>query len=321
MNIVIYSEERLLMSQRLDKLKKQYKISEEDMNLSVYYAGETPMSEILEDALTPPFFSEYKMVVMRKPIFLTKTKQKEVTDHDIELFMDYLSHDNPSTIFVVYHEKKDFDERKKVVKALRKYAKVIDIEKVTHHQLYQTTSKAIKKRGCTIDDDALDLLISRSSDDLTEVAHQVDKLCLYKKQLTVEDIKALVTPPLEEKVYKLTEALLHHDLSSTMSIYQDLMTTNHEPIALISAIANAVRQLYQVKMLTRKGYNDKDVVRVVGMNPRAIYPVRKNAERFEFSELTKMLNDLSELDIKIKSGVIDKKKGLELFLMESQVRK
>ena len=58
MNIVIYGEEKLLMEQKLNALKKQYHIHEEDMNMIVYYANETSISEIVEDALTPPFFSE-----------------------------------------------------------------------------------------------------------------------------------------------------------------------------------------------------------------------------------------------------------------------
>ena len=37
MNIVLYGNEELLLKQRLEKLKKQYKINEQDMNLSIYY--------------------------------------------------------------------------------------------------------------------------------------------------------------------------------------------------------------------------------------------------------------------------------------------
>lgn len=42
------------------------------MNYMVYHAGETPMKDIIEDALTQPFITEYKMVVLKNPIFLTK---------------------------------------------------------------------------------------------------------------------------------------------------------------------------------------------------------------------------------------------------------
>lgn len=100
MNIVLYGEEKLLLAQRLEDLKKKYQCTSDDMNYMVYHAGETPMKDIIEDALTQPFLTEYKMVVLKNPIFLTKEKPKKklVTDEDIKLFLDYIEHDNPTTV-------------------------------------------------------------------------------------------------------------------------------------------------------------------------------------------------------------------------------
>jgi DNA polymerase-3 subunit delta len=47
-------------------------------------------------------------------------------------------------------------------------------------------------------------------------------------------------------------------------------------------------------------------------------PIRKNGEGFEINELLEKLNALSELDIKIKTGLIDKQRGLELFLLNME---
>ena len=69
MNYVIYGEEKLLMEQKLAALKKKYHIHEEEMNMMTYWCNETPMSAIIEDALTPPFLTEYKMIVVKNPLF------------------------------------------------------------------------------------------------------------------------------------------------------------------------------------------------------------------------------------------------------------
>ena len=315
MNIVIYGNEKLLMKQQLAKLKKKYHIDEENMSFIVYYLNETSMSEILSDALTPPFLSEYKMIVLRQPIFLTSEKQKEISEEDIIAFIDYLAHDNPTTIFVIYHDVMNFDKRKKAVKALRKYAKFYEIEKVNRHDLYKLAREAIKKREAIINDDALNLLLERTGDDLEAVSNQVEKLCLYTKNIQIQDVNRLVSRPIEENVFALTNAILSHDLSQVSFIYHDLMISNHEPIALIALIAYSLRNLYQVKLLERKGYSDKEMVSILGLNPRAVYPIRMNAKKFEIDDLLYKLHQLSELDVKIKTGMIDKKKGLELFLM------
>ena len=287
MNIVLYGEEKLLLAQRLEDLKKKYQCTSDDMN------------------------------VLKNPIFLTKEKPKKklVTDEDIKLFLDYIEHDNPTTIFVIYQDQRNFDERKKVVKSLRKHAKWYEMEKLTFDQLYKATREAIIHRNASIEDDALTLLLDRCGNDLLTISNQVEKLCLYTHNIKKEDVERLVPPRVEEDVFKLTNALMNHDLRNTMRVYQDLISQNHEPLQLIGLIANSLRNLYQVSIMSKKGYRDTDIASALGLNPRAIYPIRKNAAHFDITELMEKLYALSELDYAIKTGAVDKYRGLELFLM------
>lgn len=315
MNFVIYGEDKLLMEQRLNTLKKKYHIREEDMNLVVYWCQETPMSTIIEDALTPPFLSEYKMIVLKNPTFLTTQRQKEVSDEDIAKFMDYLKMDNPTTIFVIYHDQRNFDERKKVVKQLRKQAHFYEIEKMDEHQLYKTTHKAFKSRGCDIDEDALRLFLSRMPNNLLEISQEVNKLCLYTHHITVETIDLLVTKQVEENVFELSQAILKKETAKSFQIYKDLIMNKEEPIKLIVLIGNAMRLLYQVKLLDRKGYNDREIAQMLSINPYRLKYIRRDSQNFDLKELLQHIDELSQLDVAIKTGKVDKYKGLELFLM------
>lgn len=315
MNCVIYGEERFIMQKKLNALKKKYKIVEDDMNIMTYWCNETPMSAILEDALTPPFLTEYKMIVMKNPLFLTTQKQKDMSEDDIKMFMDYISKDNPTTILVVYHDQKNFDERKKIVKQLRKSVEFFNIDKVDHQQLFKTTHQAIKARGCVIDDDALELFLSRMPNDLMAVSQEVEKICLYSKHIRKETIDVMVSKHIEEDVFELTKNILHKDIGKSIQIYRDLMVKNEEPIKLIVLIANSLRLLYQVKLLDRKGYNDQEIAKMLSLNPYRLKYIRQDGHEFEIKELLQKLDELSKLDIAIKTGKIDRFKGLELFII------
>lgn len=319
MNIVLYGEEKLLLAQRLEDLKKKYACNSEDMNYTIYHAGETPMDQIIEDALTQPFLTEYKMVVLKNPIFLTteRPKKKLVSDEEVKAFMDYIQHDNPSTIFVVYQDTRNLDERKKAVKTLRKYAKWHEVEKLTFNQLYKATRQAIIHREAAIEDQALTLLLDRCGNDLLTISNQVDKLCLYTHNIKVEDVEKLVPPRIEEDVFKLTKAFMNHDLKNTMKVYHDLISQNHQPLSLIGLIANSLRNSYQVTIMSQKGYRDIDIAKTLGLNTRAIYPIRQNAAHFDLNQLMEKLYELSELDYGIKTGKIEANRGLELFLMRN----
>ena len=286
MIFVIYGEESFLMEQKLQSLKKEYDCNEDNMNISTYRANEDSLEEVYEDLITPPFLTDKKMVVLKNPYFLTTKKVK-----------------------------KDNNERKKIVKNLRKQAQFFEIDKVNHYKLSDSTRQAIRRRDATIDDDALELLLSRLGDSLNNVALEVEKLCLYSKHITYDIVDELVSKPLDENVFALTSAILQKDRRKMFSIYHDLMILNEEPIKLIVLIAGQMRLIYQVKLLDRKGYNDKEIGKILGVNPYRLKYVRQEGKDFDLNELLQCLDDLSRLDVEIKTGKMDKKMGLELFMV------
>ena len=61
---VLYGTERLLMDQRLDKLKIDHHCNQEQMNYTVYDVSKEGMKVVLEDVMTPPFLM--KRILMKE---------------------------------------------------------------------------------------------------------------------------------------------------------------------------------------------------------------------------------------------------------------
>ncbi len=314
MLFVFYGTERLLMDQRLQKLKKEYQCSQELMNYNSYDVSKEGMKVVLEDVMTPSFLSEQKMIVINHCDFLTAKKLKK-ENKDADYLMKCIPYLNETNHLVIFHPEKNFDERKKIVKYLRKEAQFFEINPLNYYKVSDTTRQAIKKRSCTIDDDALELLLSRKGTNLIDISSEVEKLCLYTKHIDLKSVEELVSRPLDENVFDLTTAILSKDKQKMMSIYKDLMTLNEEPVKLIVLVANSMRLIYQVKLLDRKGYTDQEIAKMLSVNPFRLKYVRKEGKFFELDELLACLNQLSKLDVKIKTGKIDKKLGLELFML------
>lgn len=310
---LIYGEERFLMEQKLASLKKEYNCNDENMNISVFRGDEDRMKDVYEDLITPPFFTDNKMVILKNPVFLT-TKKVKKDDEQLKYFEKCLT-DNQETIFIIYYNGDDFDKRKKVVKQLLASAEVFKYDKVNHYRLSDSTRKAVKRRDATIDDDALELLLKRVDDSLEKVANEVEKLCLYNKHITYDIVDTLVSKPLDENVFDLTSAILQKDRQKMFMIYHDLMILNEEPVKLIVLIANQMRLIYQVKLLDRKGYNDKEIGKILSINPYRLKYLRQEGQDYDLNELLECIDRLSKLDVEIKTGKIDKKVGLELFMV------
>ena len=295
---VLYGTERLLMDQRLDKLKKDHHCNQEQMNYTVYDVSKEGMKVVLEDVMTPPFLSDEKMVVIKKADFLT-TKKIKKDNHDIDYFMQCLPYLDKTVHLVIFNDEKNFDERKKVVKMLRKEAQFYEINPLNYYKVSDTA----------------ELLLSRKGTNLMDLASEVEKLCLYTQHIDIHCVEELVNRPLDENVFDLTTAILSKDKQKMMSIYKDLMTINEEPVKLIVLVANSMRLIYQVKLLDRKGYTDQEIAKMLAVNPFRLKYVRKEGQFFQIDELLRCLNELSLLDVKIKTGQIDKKLGLELFML------
>lgn len=315
MLFVIYGTERFLMDQRLEKLKKEYHCNEEMMNYSTYDLTKDDMEAVMEDMMMPPFLSNEKMIVLTHADFLTTRKQKK-ENHDGELFLQCVQSMDEHVHLIVFNDQKNFDERKKAVKFLRKEAKFFEIDTLNYYKVSSTVRQAVKKRHCTIDDDALELLLSRKGTNLIDIVSEVEKLCLYQSHIDLQSVQQLVNQPLDENVFHLSTAILNKERQKMFAIYHDLMVLNTEPVRLIAMIANAMRLLYQVKLLDRKGYNDQEISKMLGLNPYRLKYIRKEGTDFEINELLSSLNQLSMLDVGIKTGKIDKKLGLELFMLK-----
>ena len=106
---VLYGTERLLMDQRLDKLKKDHHCNQEQMNYTVYDVSKEGMKVVLEDVMTPPFLSDEKMVVIKKADFLT-TKKIKKDNHDIDYFMQCLPYLDKTVHLVIFNDEKEKEQ-------------------------------------------------------------------------------------------------------------------------------------------------------------------------------------------------------------------
>ena len=190
---------------------------------------------------------------------------------------DYLSKPFEQTVFVIFSDVKNFDERKKIVKRLKKEAVYVTLDELSEQQLTGTIRQAIKKRKCLIEDDAMELLLSRVEHQLIKAMNEVEKLTLYTLHIKIEDVKMLVSKPIEENAFELVSAIMKKKQTLAIQIYKDLMTINEEPVKLIVLIANPMRLIYQVKVLDRKGYTDQEIAKMLAINPYRIKYLRKEA--------------------------------------------
>ena len=310
---LIYGLEDYIIDETIKKIITDNDIV--DDNIIKYNLDEVNVSLALEEASTVSMFDSKKLVICEGCTFLTGENKKEI-NHDIDSLTKYIN--NPFTdvflVFVVRKEK--LDDRKKIVKELKKNSTVIEAQKKENYNLNNYIIDYVNKNGYNMSKNACIKLIERAGSNLSNLISECDKIFLYKadeKNITEEDIENLVFKNIEDNIFELTNAVMNKDKKKIINIYKDLILMGEEEIKLIVMLANQFRMILQVKLMVKNGYKERDMATIIKEHPYRVKLAMQS--NFKINELENYLIKLEELDYSIKSGKLDKSFGFEMFLL------
>ena len=314
MTYILYGIEEFLIKREIHKIKEKNKI--DDINISTYNLEVSSIEDIIEDASTISLFANNKFIICENAYIFTGTTNKKLPEQNIKALEAYLKNENPNTIliFTIYKEK--LDERKKIVKILKEKNQVKEYNKLQHidefikkeFEPYQVTKKEI------------DLLIHRVGDNLNILYQEIHKIKIYKDEdfiINEEDIIQLTSKTIDIDIFNLIENIVDKNKDKALESYKEMVLLGEEPIKIIVMLANQFRLIYQARNLYKKGYSEKDISSLLEIHPYRIKLALIKGKQFENETLLSYLEKLSELDINIKSGKIDKELGLELFILNT----
>ena len=117
-------------------------------------------------------------------------------------------------------------------------------------------------------------------------------------------------------MFALVNAVVEKNISKAFYIWNDLCVINTDSIYLTALLASQFRFLYEVKVLVQQGQTKEEIVSSLHAHPYRVKLAMKSVEYLTSDYLMQMLAKLADLDQKLKSGLLDKKLGFEMFLLE-----
>lgn len=272
------------------------------------------VDNLLDDASCISLFGDKKVIIGENALFLTSNSTN--INHDLEYLEKYtseVSHDN-IVILTVLTEK--LDERKKIVKYLKKNITVIKKEKVEENELDKFVINEFKSKGYEIDFKTANYFVDYVGKNVDILLSEINKMIIYKdddKVILIKDINDISSKGYNDNVFDLCNAIMKKDFKKIFSCYNDLMILKEEPIKILALISNQFILVYQCKLLYNDGKLSSDIASILGVHP---YRVKLALETsYGISELEDIIKKLHMLDYNIKSGREDKNTGLETFLL------
>ncbi|KRK74421.1 DNA polymerase III subunit delta [Lacticaseibacillus nasuensis] len=315
--VLLLGEETALRDQALAALTALISEDQATMNLARYDMRETAVSVALDDAQSPPFFGDYREVIIESPYFLSGETGGKV-EHDLDSLTAYFKNPVPSTVMVIVAPYKKLDERKRLTKALKKSAVVVDTATLDEPAAKRAITTSLRQAGVTITPGGLNTLTRRTNANYTAMLAAVPKLKLYAAngaELDEAAVSALVPRELTDRVFDLVSAVLAKNTAEALSIYRDLLLQKEEPIRLNNLLENQFQLLLQVKVLMQKGYAQGPLAQTLKVHPYRVKLAIQSARHLALGSLASAYLGLVDTETQMKTGQIDKNLAFELFVL------
>ncbi len=315
--VLLYGSDTYQIKQKTDKIIKEKNIDE--YNVAYYDAEEVDIENALQDASTIPFMAESKVVVVKNVLFLTKDEKTNIS-HNLDAFSRYIQNPTTEATLVLQVPSIKLDKRKAIVKLLIDNAEMIMCEPLKEIDLRSWVKRQLGLEGISIDRDALDEFILRTQNNTEVVVNETKKLLLFamgETKINIDTIKKVVTRNVEDNVYEIINYILGNNKKEAIRVYEDLIYHSEDPLKILRILVNKYQEILHAKILLKKGANKHEIADYFNASTGRAYYIIKNASASRLDDVFQQLKQLEELDYKIKSGKIDKKFGLELFILHS----
>ena len=292
-----------------EKLKDIISSTEfENASIINYDLEEEDLYNALLDLDTYSFLTEQKVIII-KNINLLEDNQ------DTKHLLRYLDNPNNDNLLILTTTK--FNATKKINKELKKKTNYIKLE--------TDLNKEIKNilQGYEVEAGVITKLIEYSNNNIDIIKSECDKLKQYKfdtKKITKEDVETIVIKHIGEStqiVFDLIKDIAIKDKKRAIIKYEKLKKYNVDDIALIGLLESQLRLMIQIIMFSEKNYTNKDIAATLNIHP---YRIEKTKELLRYSnkkDVCNMIKNLSNIDYKIKSGQIDNKDAIFMYIINN----
>lgn len=319
---LVLGKEQYLQDKIRQAFMERLQLTKDDLDLVVFDMEQDYLNLVVAEADTLPLFSseDKRLIIVENPFFLTAEKKTAAPEHDFADFLTYLQHpaDTAVIVFVAPYEK--LDERKKITKAIKKAATVIEAQPLSEKDATVYLKRSVENSGLVMDRKTLDLFVQLTDLDLAKGMRELEKLVLYAgadKIITPEILLALIPKTLDHNLFDLTNYLLTGQTEAALRLYQDLLLQGEETIKLNAILLSQLRLLLQTQILMKQGNQQSNIASILGVHPYRVKLAMQQARRFSLSTLMKVYDQLIENDYLVKTGKMDKELLFELTILEA----
>jgi DNA polymerase-3 subunit delta len=325
MIIFIYGEDSFSSDIKLQSIKNKYiQASRHDINMVLIDCDDktNDFLRIVKMVSAQPFLAQKRLIVIKN---LLKRRHKYLQEK-IHQILPNISKD----IVVIVYESQVPDKRTKMFKYLIKNAKTQEFRKLPTDKLQNWIISEIQSKidftlVKTIKKNQIVDVINRSSNDMWQIASNIEKISLYLSGnhdvANYDEMERLISKKKEVSIFDLLDMIAGKKATDAMEYIGALIRSGENEIYILSMIVFQYRNILIIKdylELTHSNTIDYQVIQEISrkakINPYVIKKTLRIIDNYDIKELKKIYIMMLKYDLMIKTGKISPKIVLDMVV-------
>ena len=135
-------------------------------------------------------------------------------------------------------------------------------------------------------------------------------------EVTRADIDAVCITQITNHIFEMVNAVAEQDQRKALELYYDLLALREQPMHILALMAKQYRDLFHVKELAGQGYPRREIASRAGLHPFVAGKYEKLSGRFTSGQLRAVMEEIADLDQRIKTGLITDHLAVEVFIVK-----
>ena len=332
---LIYGDDEGYISSLVRNIRKLSGVSEDDVFNFLRIDGQkAEYTELMSAVSTLPVMSDRKYVEVFRADFISGSRAIKDSSEKISLIKDIFENPPEDMVIVVYYllgegtdkaeeqikkiEKKA-DSKKAVVQKLPSMVKDITKNNSVRKELINNTAMRIfSERKIVMPKFVVPYLRDFFDSSIDVLENDLIKILNYAgdRPVVKEDFEKLMTKSGSMHIFNLRDLIISGRTKDAIELYHELLPKMKNPIELLGILGNALREIYNFKVVVAQSKDNEEIMKKSGINQEwRLNNKLEEVRNISFDRLNKMLSYLIEGELRLKGISSNPEADMELIIM------
>ncbi|MCR5692284.1 MAG: DNA polymerase III subunit delta [Eubacterium sp.] len=319
---LIYGEDSYMVKYYKKALVQALSAPEDEMNRTLFYGDKANPSEIADVGQILPFMADKRLIVVEESgLFAGKSSEGEEgggsqRGKDMVTYLEGF----PETTYVVFVETK-VDGRSGLTKFLKKNGCVTELKPAKKaYELVDWVARYFIKNGKKIRKSTVEYILEYVGLDRQTLINEMDKIIAFVGQENVvelEDVEEICTGTITKKIFAMLDAISLQEKDKALALYRDLWEAKEPVQQTMAMIRRHYRILLRVEEGLYKGLNKGELCAYAGVRDFTLPNYTAAVKALGHEKMVHLLDGIIEAEMNYKTGKMDERVALEVFLLEA----